>query len=312
MAQSESDKPDVLPKVTLREFFEKVPPGAWRQTSALCRITPNFQDALIIPEILVHCPNNNCNGFRTFRSDDSVPVHKANEIKKAFLTYTCSNCRKETKSFAVAVIKEEAPADTAPRSSEVASTAGKAPLKILKVIKTVGGQIYKYGEEPPFGPPTPARQIKLFGEDKDLFFKGRRCESQGLGIGASVYYRRIVESHKKQIFEEIIKVSEIVGLPSEQIQRLRRASEETQFTRAVEEGKDVIPQTLLIKGHNPLVLLHSALSTHLHEKSDEECLAIAQDVRIILIELADKLAAALKDNSEINDAVTRLMKSNPQ
>jgi (p)ppGpp synthase/HD superfamily hydrolase len=49
------------------------------------------------------------------------------------------------------------------------------------------------------------------------------------------------------------------------------------------------------------------LSTGLHEKTDEECLEIAHDVRVVLIELADRLGQLLKDEAELNSAVTRLL-----
>jgi (p)ppGpp synthase/HD superfamily hydrolase len=48
------------------------------------------------------------------------------------------------------------------------------------------------------------------------------------------------------------------------------------------------------------------LSRGLHELSDEQCLAIAHDVRVVLVELADRLGQALKDEAEINAAINRL------
>ena len=88
---------------------------------------------------------------------------------------------------------------------------------------------------------------------------------------------------------------------------MERAKDEPEFKRAVDSVKDAIPETLLIKGHNPLILLHGALSVHLHEKSDAECLALAQDIRIVLAELAEKISTALRDNAELNNALSRLM-----
>jgi hypothetical protein len=148
----------------------------------------------------------------------------------------------------------------------------------------------------------------MTGEDREIFLKGRRCETQGLGIGAFVYYRRVVENQKNTILDEIIRVSAIIGAPAPMIKTLEDAKNETQFSKALASVKDAIPQTLLIKGHNPMALLHTALSGGLHERSDEECLNLAHDVRIVLAELADRLGQALKDEAELNTAVSRLMK----
>lgn len=73
--------------------------------------------------------------------------------------------------------------------------------------------------------------------------------------------------------------------------------------------KDAIPQNLLIKGHNPLTLLHSALSDGLHARDDDRCLELAHDIRIVLAELSERLGQALKDDEEILNAVSRLMTS---
>ena len=91
------------------------------------------------------------------------------------------------------------------------------------------------------------------------------------------------------------------------ITTLETAKEETQFSKALASVKDAIPQALLINGHNPLTLLHSALSDGLHDQSDAHCLEIASSVRVVLGELSERLAQALKDEVEINTALSKLM-----
>jgi hypothetical protein len=173
------------------------------------------------------------------------------------------------------------------------------------------GDCYKFGELPPYGSPTPPRLLRLFEKERETYLKGRRCENQGLGIGAFTYYRRVVENQKNRILDEVIKVSRKTGAPPEMLQALDRAKNESQFSKALASVKDAVPQVLLINGcHNPLTLLHSALSGGLHEKTDEECLELAHTVRIVLVELADRLGQALKDEAELNTAITRLSQAN--
>ena len=71
--------------------------------------------------------------------------------------------------------------------------------------------------------------------------------------------------------------------------------------------KDSIPQALLIKGHNPLRLLHSALSDGLHDRDDAYCLEQASSIRVVLAELSERLAQALKDEAELNRALSHLL-----
>jgi hypothetical protein len=64
-----------------------------------------------------------------------------------------------------------------------------------------------------------------------------------------------------------------------------------------------------VNGHNPLTLLHSALSEGLHAQTDEQCLELATSIRVVLSELVDQLGNALKEEAELNAAVSRLLKA---
>ena len=197
-----------------------------------------------------------------------------------FISYFCSDCRMHLKSFSLWLSVDE--------------IEGR-------------GVAYKYGEKPPFGIPVPNKVLRLFGEDRDNFIKGRQCENQGLGVGAFAYYRRVVENHKNEIFDEIIKVCETVGASKELIEELGSAKNEIKFTEAIKRIKIALPEGLLINGHNPLLALHNALSIGLHNESDAKCLEAAHDVRLVLTGLIERMSLLRKDKSELDGAVQRLI-----
>jgi len=120
------------------------------------------------------------------------------------------------------------------------------------------------------------------------------------------YYRRVVENQKNRIFGEIIKVTKKVSPDDKLISELEAAKGETQFSKAVESIKHALPHSLLINGHNPLSLLHSALSEGVHTNDDATCLELATSIRVVLIEFAERLGQALKDEAELTEAVKRL------
>ena len=91
---------------------------------------------------------------------------------------------------------------------------------------------------------------------------------------------------------------------------MKAAKKETQFSKAVNAVKHGIPQALLLNGHNPLTLLHSALSEGMHAQTDEQCMELATSIRVVLTDLVERLGNALKDHAELNAAVSRLMKAN--
>ena len=183
-------------------------------------------------------------------------------------------------------------------------------MALAAKIDTIGklhGMCYKLGEYPPYGPPVSPKLIKLIGPDRDIFLRGRRCENQGLGIGAFTYYRRVVENQKNRILKEIVKVSQKIGTPQDKINTLHEAINETQFSKALKMVKDIMPDSLLISGQNPMLLLHRALSQGVHELSDKECLELASSVRVVLGRLSEKLSDILKDEAEVKGAISTLM-----
>lgn len=122
----------------------------------------------------------------------------------------------------------------------------------------------------------------------------------------------MVEHQKNRLLGERFRVSEKIGASENILKHLRAARDETQFSKAVELNKDAMPQNLLINGRNPLTLLHSALSEGLHAQEDQQCLELATSIRVVLTELADGLGRALKDEAELNAAVTRLLRAKAQ
>lgn len=148
-----------------------------------------------------------------------------------------------------------------------------------------------------FGAPISARIQKLLkAEDLELYRKGTRAEAQGLGIGAEMYFRRIVDRQWKLLVTEIRRVAEKLG-----------ANDLSAFAKAVDMLKDTIPSKLLIlDSQNPIPLLHQPLSVQLHALTDEDCLQQAADIRMVLTALLENIADVLKDQDELKGAATRL------
>ncbi len=283
---TEDIKQEEIQFVTIAEFLEGTPPNKFLNISDLSvhkmnSKTAYYENVLNTPEIQLHCSNDACNGVRFFRCMSGAGKVLKTSYEFIFLTYICSNCQETEKTYSLAV-------------------------KLTENGNSIG-EVFKFGEFPTYGPPTPPRLVKLIGPDRDTFLKGRRCENQGLGIGAFIYYRRVIENQKTRILNEIIKVSEKISAPAERIEILKKAVDETQFKKALDMAKDAIPESLLINGHSPILLLHKALSKGVHELSDEECLDLAGSVRIVLGELSDRLSQALKDEAELTKALSTLI-----
>ena len=273
------------PILTFSEFLSDTPPHTPVTVNDHSCQTSYVSYELNAPTINIHCDTDNCRdkGLLTFRCVEAKKNDFKNFHKIADYRYLCSNCRATEKFFSLIYAHDK---------------------------DQFGGEIttvcIKVGEYPNYGAPVPARLIKIIGPDRELFLKGRRCENQGLGVGAFSYYRRVIENQRDRLFDQIIKITQTIEPGSLLIHELESAKNETQFTKSVDAIKTALPQTLLINGHNPLTLLHGALSQGLHAGSDEECLELASMIRTVLTEFAKKVAAATNENKELVDAVTRL------
>ncbi len=282
MASDGDVKIIIKDKVLMDKFLESTPPGTTVIINkADIEYSVHKERYFKLPEIKLYCPNEECKGERFFYPNEDSSFVPNDIFKDVIIDYTCKNCQEYMKTFA---------------------------LRSIYVTENEQLDIFKFGEWPAFGPPTSSKLVNLVKEEKEYFFMGRRCESQSMGIGAFVYYRRVIENQKDRIIEQIIKVSKILEVKAELIEELENAKKEKRFSKAVESIKHGIPESLLIYGKNPLTLLHNALSKGLHSLPDAECLELAQNVRLILTELSDRLAQALKDDKALKDAVSKLSK----
>ena len=282
---NEADEPQgKFPDVEYAEFLEQRP--AYHPVLAQNFWTTGSGGSVAFNtrEILFLCEDKTCKGMRCFEFSGSTGrISNKDGRNELFLEYQCKNCEKTKKSFSILTF---------------GINEGGAAL------------IVKLGEWPPFGPKTPSRLLRLLNSDRDLFLRGRRAERHGLGIGAFTYYRRVVENQKNRLIDEIIKVVQKVEVSPEAIVAdLTKAKKTFQFSKAMADVKLGVPQILLINGHNPLTLLHSALSAGIHDKSDDDCLEIAKNIRLVLAGLAERFGQALSERKELNDAVTTLLKA---
>jgi len=208
------------------------------------------------------------------------------EEKTRFFQYTCRDCGRWSKTFALILIPDL-----------------KAAPKVLTAMKV--------GEYPPFGSHLAKRLRDLLSKDDlELYRKGLRTEREGHGIGAAAYFRRVVENQWKALVKKLRDAAEKLGTPAAKLKVFDEALKQPQFSTAVDMLKDALPAKLLIlDGRNPLTLLYKPLSVQIHDLSDEQCLQQAADIRVVLNETFDNISRVLSDDEMLKAAVTRLQGS---
>jgi hypothetical protein len=166
--------------------------------------------------------------------------------------------------------------------------------------------IYKVGQYPEWEIKMDKGLEKTLHKHAKTFRKGLVCESQGYGIGAFAYYRRITE----EIIDELLE--SITDLIDEQNKDdYQEALEKTKQTRVTQEKidlvKDLLPSILRPNGMNPLGVLHSELSEGLHAESDEACLENANHIKSILTFLINQIIQSKQSAKDFTDGMKSLL-----
>lgn len=248
-------------------------------------------DQIPKPAINMYC--DLCISLQTFNmvnnywDDDKLGYLSTGPVGYVFrLKYLCAGCKHKLALFYV----------------EFGQTIKKVNKKEL-----ISYWIRKVGQNPPWEIDIDKNLETLLGEYKDVYKKGLVNESQGYGIGAYSYYRRITE----EIIDELL--GKIYPLIEGEVnkEKYKEALQNVKKTRITEEKinlvRELLPNSLRPGGLNPLSILHNALSAGIHGKSDEECLKLAEDVRKVLIYLVNEVLNHQKVSVEFTESMRKLL-----
>ena len=166
--------------------------------------------------------------------------------------------------------------------------------------------LYKTGQYPEWEIKMDKNLELILGKHAKTFRKGLVCESQGYGIGAFAYYRRITE----EIIDELLdSITDLID--KNNLEEYKTALEATKKTRVTQEKidliKDLLPEILKPNGVNPLGILHSELSEGLHANTDEACLENATHVKDILTFLINQIIQSKEASKQFTNSMKSLL-----
>jgi len=219
-----------------------------------------------------------CESEQTFNSNHGWPSKSIKPDGRTELSgYTCTSCKKFNRYFLVKFDPE-------------------------------GHYVMKVGQEPPWDISIDRTVEKALGTYAKLYKKGLISESQGYGIGAFSYYRRIVHEIIDTLLNDIAEL-----MSGADLEEYKQALEQAKQTRVTQEKidlvKDHLPAILRPGGGNPLKTLHSILSEGLHAESDEQCLRWAEGVRNVLEFLLSEVTARKQAASTYEKSMEDIHKS---
>jgi len=248
------------------------------------------------PAINMACPI--CKSQQTFNmtnnyqeEDDKNKTGRSSPIFQSFqLNYLCSSCKSYVYEFFV----------------EFGVTRKKDKDGNEKWSN---GWVRKIGQRPEWSIEIDSQVQKFLSEENlELFKKGLICESQSYGIGAYSYYRRIVESIIADLLKEIEDLIPEGEEKKEYLTAVEKTKKENIVANKISLVKDLIPEFLLIDNVNPLAVLYGSVSDGLHNRTDEECLNLAETIRECLSFLITQIYSNKNSKKQFTDRIKTLLK----
>ena len=248
-------------------------------------------EKLAKPSINMHChvclSDQTFNMINNYWDDDKLAYTSSGPTGITFrLKYLCASCK--TKLFLFYI------------------EFGEITFKSGKKMKT-SQWIRKVGQNPPWEIKVDKKLDNLLGVYSELYKKGMTCESEGYGIGAYAYYRRIVEGIIDKLLDSISELIENDENKEIYFEALARTKNAKDASHKIEIVKDILPPSLTPDGLNPLSIIYSSISQGIHSNTDEHCLELADSIRKSLIFLVEQILNQKKTRSDFTESMKKLL-----
>jgi len=139
--------------------------------------------------------------------------------------------------------------------------------------------VRKIGQIPPQEIELPAEMNDRLGSTAGHYKKALICRGQNYGIGAMAYLRRVIDEKTDDLIDVMAELSEAYNVPGGKIEKLLEAKKEVRYEEKLKIASELIPDAIQPSGVNPLGQLYRHTSIGLHGKTDDECVAIFDDLK---------------------------------
>ena len=247
-----------------------------------------------LPAIAVYC--SDCGGVHTFnpthvnerRSHEySIFTGAVDDGSVHRIIYICKMCNRFEREYLVRIFYDDATDDNGETvDATYLQKVGQFPAHTIN--------------------PEPTMKDYLDKDNLVLYKRGIMCESQSYGVGAFAYYRQVVENKINNLIADIEK---FIENEDKQVKDAFTEAKKNQDTaKKIDLVSNYLPNVLKPDNNNVLRIIYTALSDGLHNKSDEECLEVAQSLRACLVFLVKKIEEQRRDVQTFKASVKNLQK----
>lgn len=267
----------------------------------------------MIPQTLrIHCQI--CGGPRTFRDDGTAEQPEVmkdqqggDEYVRSKRIAAQSNPTTQSRSVGGDGLKPPSPSGIYPIRFKCQDCL-KMQFRCWVEVSDSGGYVQKVGQFPPWLGPGPKEIEKEFGADAELYKKALRNMSQGYGIGACAYLRRLLEQYINPLLQLLYEVKEDQGVSEEELEAIKSAITAKNFTEKTKYASEIAPASIRPDGHNPLKEIHDRLSDAIHNLDEETAIEYALTICTNLVYIVSVLRHQLSDRKQFAEGLKEISK----
>ncbi len=167
--------------------------------------------------------------------------------------------------------------------------------------------VFKIGQDPPWSISINTKLNKLLGKNAYLYKYALTCESQSYGLGAIAYYRRLIEEIIDKLLNDILEIIPDSKKPDYE-KLLLNVKKSKNAQSKIDIVKNEIPEILRSGGLNPLKIIYDNLSVGLHEKTEQDCLQISDELRTSIIFMVEIILSTQKSKKEFSEKLQKRLK----
>jgi hypothetical protein len=163
------------------------------------------------------------------------------------------------------------------------------------VTFTAVTEVMKIGQYPALAVYVPRALEENLGKDAAaLYRKALLTRNMGYGLAAVGYMRRVVEDKTNELIEVAAEFAETNNVDATTVAKIRAVLDPTKYTpyeKKLEIAASVFPGSLKAGDVKPLQVLFQQVSKGLHGLSEEECVNVADEIKLVFEYVFENLRA---------------------
>ena len=182
----------------------------------------------------------------------------------------------------------------------------KREYHVEQIVDRETIRFQKYGERPRKRlERNPALQ-RFLKDDLDNYEKAVVCLSNGYGVAAFAYFRRVVENNINRLLDLVQEDAQSSSADAQVTAALAELRNDSPMKEKIKIANHALPAYLNPDGLNPLGRLYQVLSEAVHNFPEEECLSKAKATSDCLAYLVSELASRKENRTRFKSTVGRL------